>query len=348
MRRISRSPSYLVRTPYSYCFRLNVPRDLQKFVGKTEMRYSLATGYVGLAKSKARLLAGHVQEFFRRLREIIQLGELTDNQIVDLVNRYFRNFINGLEKIRTEPGAYGKGDVFDKFNQINQSVCKRAKDALAECEYSSAWPHVTAVLEKEGLKVQLLSATHNKICREMLKGMIRFGAIEKRRREGDYSDDIEAAFPLSTDRKPDQMPPMIPEKKPSIPFFDVIEEYKKRKVQSKEWRPSVERNHRPRIRTFKQVLGNRPVNHIRVDDIRKLAKLLELLPPFFARMKEYKDICRLRILKAGMKKPWIHPHKETICSLRDQSLPMQRTVSTLKKTQWLRGLFLPRRKLPED
>ena len=86
MRRVSRSPSYLVRTPHSYCFRLNVPADLQKFVGKTELRYTLTTGYVGLARSKARLLAGHLQEFFRRLREIIKLGELTDQQIVDMVS----------------------------------------------------------------------------------------------------------------------------------------------------------------------------------------------------------------------------------------------------------------------
>ena len=107
MRSSNRSPSYIIRNPYSYCFRLVIPRDLQKFVGKTEMRYSLGTGYVGLAKSKARLLAGQVQEFFRRLRGIVKLGELTDEQIAEIVNRYFRNFVDGLEKIRVEPGAVG-------------------------------------------------------------------------------------------------------------------------------------------------------------------------------------------------------------------------------------------------
>ncbi len=111
MRPSHRSPSYIIRNPFLYCFRMAVPRDLQKFVGKTEMRYSLGTGYVGLAKSKARLLAGQVQEFFRRLREIINLDELIDEQIVDLVNLYWRNFVDGLEKIRVEPGAFGKGGV---------------------------------------------------------------------------------------------------------------------------------------------------------------------------------------------------------------------------------------------
>jgi hypothetical protein len=51
-----RFPSYTIRNPHSYCFRMIVPKDLRKFVGKTELRYTLNTGSIGLAKSKARLL----------------------------------------------------------------------------------------------------------------------------------------------------------------------------------------------------------------------------------------------------------------------------------------------------
>jgi hypothetical protein len=38
------SPSYLIRNRYSYGFRLRVPADLQEYVGKKELRYSLRTG----------------------------------------------------------------------------------------------------------------------------------------------------------------------------------------------------------------------------------------------------------------------------------------------------------------
>jgi hypothetical protein len=37
------SPAYLVRNHYSYCFRLTVPADLRKFVGRTELRFSYKT-----------------------------------------------------------------------------------------------------------------------------------------------------------------------------------------------------------------------------------------------------------------------------------------------------------------
>ena len=63
------SPSYLCKTPYSYCFRIRIPWDLQDRIGKKELRYSLKTGYLPEAKSKARLMAGQVQRLFRHMRK---------------------------------------------------------------------------------------------------------------------------------------------------------------------------------------------------------------------------------------------------------------------------------------
>jgi len=64
----SKSPSYLVRNSYTYCFRIKVPNDLQIAVGKKELRYSLKAGYLGLAKQKAQLLAGQVHLIFSLIR----------------------------------------------------------------------------------------------------------------------------------------------------------------------------------------------------------------------------------------------------------------------------------------
>jgi len=54
----SKSPSYLVKNPYSYCFRIKVPEDLQTIINKKELRYSLGTDILSHAKTKARYLAG--------------------------------------------------------------------------------------------------------------------------------------------------------------------------------------------------------------------------------------------------------------------------------------------------
>ena len=50
-------PSDLIRNPHSFCFRIKVPKDLQKMVGKKELRYSLKTGIVEIANQKSQFLA---------------------------------------------------------------------------------------------------------------------------------------------------------------------------------------------------------------------------------------------------------------------------------------------------
>ncbi len=67
--RTGNSPSYLIKTPYSFCFRLTVPKDLQKILARKELRYSLGTGNLSAAKIKARYMAGQVQQFFRDIKE---------------------------------------------------------------------------------------------------------------------------------------------------------------------------------------------------------------------------------------------------------------------------------------
>ncbi|WP_372682654.1 DUF6538 domain-containing protein [Desulfosarcina sp.] len=63
-----RTSSYLERNPYSYCFRIKVPPDLQQPVGKKELRYSLKAGYRTIAKEKAHYLAGKALFIFKFLR----------------------------------------------------------------------------------------------------------------------------------------------------------------------------------------------------------------------------------------------------------------------------------------
>ena len=81
MKSITRTaPTYLVRTPYSYCFRYSIPKDLHSIVGKKEIRYSLKTGYIGKAKTMSFQLAAKVQNLCAELREII--GDQTGSTII--------------------------------------------------------------------------------------------------------------------------------------------------------------------------------------------------------------------------------------------------------------------------
>ena len=77
---------------------MNVPKDLYSLIGRKELRYSLKTGYIGTARYKARLIAGHVQQLFRFLRkEYRRLSELSDQKIQELAQQYLKEYIEGLE-----------------------------------------------------------------------------------------------------------------------------------------------------------------------------------------------------------------------------------------------------------
>jgi hypothetical protein len=91
MSQISKSPSYLIRNTHSYCFRMNVPADLRPLIGKRELRFSLQTGYLRTAKSRARVIAGRVQLLFQEMRRNHKtFMKLSDQQIQDIVTRYLQ------------------------------------------------------------------------------------------------------------------------------------------------------------------------------------------------------------------------------------------------------------------
>jgi hypothetical protein len=276
-----------------------VPKDLRKFVGKTELRYTLNTGYIGLAKSKARLMAGLVQHHFRNIREVNKLKSLSEKDIQWLVNSIQREGLDMIEKLRvigTDIGDLPSNPIDFLAGATELS----AEDELTSYSYEATSRTVDHMLRTLKIDLEKDSFEYKKLCREMAIADKKWAEIEQRRNQGDYSDNIDELFPIPSESDlsllSDILPRSLekPKEQPAIPLNDVIKEYTKRQVQSKKWSDNTVRNHETKINTMLQILGNRPVKEINVDDIRKLAKLLELLPPGFARMKEYKNISNLK------------------------------------------------------
>jgi hypothetical protein len=127
MQPIAKSPTYLIHNRHSYCFRMAVPKDLQKVVVKRELRYSLKTGYVGIAKQKSRFLAGQMQLIFRFLRQGgTVLSRLSDDQIQELVKQYIKDSIERWDRNFYEvpnngtPLGESPFEVIDMYENINE------------------------------------------------------------------------------------------------------------------------------------------------------------------------------------------------------------------------------------
>jgi hypothetical protein len=205
--------TYLVRTPYSYCFRLAVPSDLQTFIGKKELRYSLKTGYLSAAKRKARYLAGVYQEYFVLIRELLKMGDITEEEIRELINASFRDQLKHFENLRiymspTDIESYREA-IQKGLPTVTQFISEFLKDyeKVGEEQLNLGHMIVSAnnldnILSDNNIEMDKDSFLYKKMCREYAIIRKKYIEIERKRSKGDYSDDIEEIFPTEQEAVP--------------------------------------------------------------------------------------------------------------------------------------------------
>jgi hypothetical protein len=184
MKPLKRSPHYLVRNPYSYCFRVYVPKDLQRLVGKKELRYTLKTGYVGVARVKAQLIAAQVRQVFLILRKGgRRMADLTDNKIKEMVQQYLKGYIDGLESRYYEDDPRStiqdRGDLHEYISELDL-IKTDIIDYLGIGEYSTVEGITARMLKQNGIEgVEKGSTAYVKLCRGVLRAQLQGIEIEK-------------------------------------------------------------------------------------------------------------------------------------------------------------------------
>jgi hypothetical protein len=106
-----------------------VPTDLQALVGRKELRYSLKTGYLGLARPKASWVAGQLQLLFARLRKWrTALATLSDNQIPKLLESYIKSALESWDTAfyadpkEDPPGGRRPFEVLDIWDDLREDL----------------------------------------------------------------------------------------------------------------------------------------------------------------------------------------------------------------------------------
>lgn len=168
---VAKSPTYLVRNPYSYCFRIRVPKNLQKALGKKELRYSLKTGYLGLAKTKARYIAGRIQLLFISLRKGgTALSQLSNDKIRDLVKQYIKESIERWDEKflgvfdDDHPSAFVDGQTFHSYYNELDSIKEDLVLNINLGDYTMLETTVAHLLEENGIEVDTDSLEYRKFC----------------------------------------------------------------------------------------------------------------------------------------------------------------------------------------
>ena len=196
MRARPKSPSYLVRNPHSYCFRMVVPKDLQKFVGKKELRYTLGTGCAGNARQQARFVAGKVHFIFRILRRgVAALKKMTDNQIKDLIDQYIKRAVKSWNESFYEdvdkdeyPLPYVDENTFHGYLGDLDNIREDLVANLNLGDFSMLKASIHALLKTNGITdPDTNSPEYRKLSAEIHKAEIQLLPFQKRHMLCDFS-----------------------------------------------------------------------------------------------------------------------------------------------------------------
>jgi len=288
--KIGKSPAYLIRNPYTYCFRMRVPKDLQPYVGKKELRYSLKTGYLGLAKQKARLLAGNIQYLFRYLRDKGHImSKLTDSQARKIVNKYIREKLQSVEDNRAKYEFTPIPELREKEEFLEDSMSDALMD-LQQSQYGTASYTVNNLLKKEKIHLEHDDFEFNKLCREILKAEAKYYKVELNRLAGEYSDDIDALFPIPSESTKSQ-PPVSQLEEPSITLDNLIKDYFAENIRAGNWSERTQIEYRSIFNNILRLFGDVPLNRIERKNVQYIKKVLLVLPKnYFKATKKYADV----------------------------------------------------------
>jgi integrase len=296
MKPIGHSPSYIIRNPYGYCFRMMVPLDLRATLGKKELRYALKTGYLGVAKSKARLLAGQMQLFFKYLRSNGNM-DIPLPQVQETINRLMRGGLIGLEAFKLVYGESEK-DLLNKHQGMIEMMTQGLKLELANCNTTAISGIVDMIIaEQDDLDIKKDSFVYKVFGRELLKALIKYAEIEGRRAQGDFSDDIAKVFPIREDA------PSYHES-PKKDAGDPISEVAKRYVEDVKGNWKEKRTQDANVKSIEllvEVHGDIGINTVGRKKASEFKQIIRKLPSRRNVKVEYREKSILELLEMDIK-----------------------------------------------
>ncbi len=308
----SNAPTYLLLKRNIYYFRYALPRESQRTLGRSELRISLRTSYLRTARFRARMLFAEVGKIFLegmmleykeiRRRMNILLQRLLEQEHADLSTR------NGL--------AFGKIDI--SYGQLRASQAEMLLHWNSQPMLEKLAPECLVELLRSGaFNCEELSAENSlqivKAYNEMQSTMHRIVAARSR---GDFLMEEEimgrdfGKLPYENANQPPKTSTAVETKSKhyakqpqgALLYSEAMERYISQKLQDGEWRDHSVMDHRGRLGEFLSIIGDKPIQDITRDEMRRFRETLRKLPPNRTRIKEFRGKSIQELLDLNVKK----------------------------------------------
>lgn len=285
---------HLVRVNGYYYLRLRVPVDMQGVLMLKEIKKSLRTRHLSLA----RVLAKSYDYEINRIFMLARCGVLRDGDIRTLVDEFMRKTLKQFEDERAEGINLPKledledseGGFVSPHYEGCEVVIEQCKKALVLNDLKYIEPSVDEMLQEKEITFNKGSIEYKRLCRRLLRGLIDVYEIEKKRILGDYSKGMSKVSPLRN--KPElQSKQSVTAKQHELKtgklLSDVMSEYVKLKGEN--WKHKTKHEMEHIFRLALDVIGDRDVKALTLEDFLRYREVLKVLPPNHYKKKEYKD-----------------------------------------------------------
>ncbi|NLZ16831.1 MAG: hypothetical protein GX087_03745, partial [Desulfobulbaceae bacterium] len=291
-----------------YIFRLRVPVDLKPIVGKGELRYSLRTGSLRVAKLRTRSIAAYIQQLFMRLRS--NMTELTQEQISQLVRQYIRETLSNDEKCRAVADLSSAGMTTLEGKSILESSDMSAEEAKSTLTSVNRWlkqqnhslmqPVADTLIRSVSLDIQQESISYKILSRELLKAFSEVLKVRIKRASGDYGQaDEELISELKGHHHSAQAVESAPQaaqitrtqeepQSTALLFSEVQERYLVEVDKGGNWTDKTREENIKIFELFVQIEGDLPVDRITRKLMSSYKNKLMRVPPNLNKMAEYR------------------------------------------------------------
>jgi len=321
------TPSYLVRQPHSYCFRMVVPPRHRLKLGRAELKYTLHTGSLSTAKFRSRTIASFVLELFKKLAAggTSTVQTLPPEQIQGLIRDFVADCLKAQEAA-TLGHTISEEVWFAELDHLQMTKAEEGEE-LARRDFSRVSRIADRVLSAAGITLAPSSIDFQKVCAELLKASKLLSEVWIARHQGDYGRTnaqvvaeavakVDVTLSAQVEVCETAPPPASQANQKKNLLTKVINEYSTEKKNAGKWTPKTEQENMACYRLFLAWAGQ----GIMVEDIT--AKL----------MREYK--AALQQLPANMEKSPQYRGKtiKELLQMADQGqIPTVMGIATINK-----------------
>ena len=298
--------TYIIQNKSGYCFRIIVPPAVRSIVGRYEIRRSLQTGVIGLAKERAWIIAGKVKRLFRWLQEKT-VGEnrvkLDKEKVNQIINGYIEEGLREIENdiLMTGTAINRTPKSYERTIGGLDTLHSLQIDDMIAADLKAAYQEVDEILANQGIEIDRSHLDYKRLCFNVLKARAGLTEVHIEHKKGHLNTRFD--YEKYTLPQPLHQTAIEPEanqepsasvtssaNEGSILLEDLIRKHQQENIRAGAWSTSTQGDYKTIGKVLVRLLGNVPVDTLGVDEFREYKEAMQCLPPRFLGTGKYNDM----------------------------------------------------------